>query len=368
MNNEEKKQFLLNAHRLLMEIRPYNENLPLAEKKRREDLMWLDFKNRFCGKQPKHLYKYRNVDNLSIDSLENDYAWFSHPIDFGDMVDSTLNTDVEAEIEEFEKDSKPIVKKIAVAIINYWLAPYGQKVNEELVDKVIPLFGEDGQISEADTRGFMLNQFPQYASDNNIKKLLEATQPDKQEATLDSVRGFFETYIDFNNRIRKETFAFCLAEESDNLAMWETYANNAKGFCIEYEIPDDTFLGQRILMNLLPMYYGEREFIKFFDVLVRGLTSKKQINGVSYEDYEKWFLSVYTKNETYSFQKEWRVVFTADMGGNKQPFPFIKSIILGEKISDENKAKLIEIAKSKGYEVYQRKPNISGSRIIVTKL
>ena len=56
------------------------------------------------------------------------------------------------------------------------------------------------------------------------------------------------------------------------------------------------------------------------------------------------------------------------MGGNKQPFPFAKAIILGEKMSEEYKANLIQLAKQKGLDIYQRKLNVSGSKIIITKL
>ncbi len=49
---------------------------------------------------------------------------------------------------------------------------------------------------------------------------------------------------------------FCLAEEGNNQAMWETYADGAK------------------------------EPLKFFDILVKGLTANKRVNGISYEDYE----------------------------------------------------------------------------------
>ena len=189
-----------------------------------------------------------------------------------------------------------------------------------------------------------------------------------KESAKEAIEGFLKIYLDFNNKLRKESFVFCLAEEGNNQAMWETYADDATGFCIEYQIPNDTFLGQRMLMNLLPIYYGEKESINFFDVLVKGLTAEKQVNGISYEDYEKWFLSSYTKDPSYAFQKEGRIVFAQDMGGNKQFFPFVKSIILGEKISEKNKKILVDLANKKGFEIYQRKLNLSGSKIMIVKL
>jgi len=368
MTNEEKKQFIIDIHRLLMSIRPYDEKLPLTQMKEKEDLMWARFKYSFYNKQPKSLFKYRKANNLNINNLENDVVWFSKPAEFGDTVDFTLNTDIESELEDFEKHPQEYTKRIAIAFINNWLAQYGQTVDEKMVDMILPLFNENGEVSEDDAKSFLNDKMPEYSSDVYSKKLCEATQLPNQQPTKDSIEGFLKTYLDFNNRLRNESYVFCLAEESDNQAMWETYAEGATGFCIEYQIPNDTFLGQRMLMNLLPIYYGEKEPIKFFDILVKGLNAKKQVNGISYEDYEKWFLSSYTKDPSYSFQKEWRIVFTQDMGGNKQSFPFVKSIILGEKIPDEYRNVLIELAKRKGFEIYQRKLSVSGSKVIITKL
>lgn len=39
MNNKEKKQFIVNIHRLLMSIKPYDDKLSLIQMKEKEDLM-----------------------------------------------------------------------------------------------------------------------------------------------------------------------------------------------------------------------------------------------------------------------------------------------------------------------------------------
>lgn len=56
------------------------------------------------------------------------------------------------------------------------------------------------------------------------------------------------------------------------------------------------------------------------------------------------------------------------MDGNLQQFPFIKSIILGERISDEYANRLIEISKRKKIPVYKRKLNKSKSKIITERI
>lgn len=368
MNNEEKKRFIVDIHRLYMELRPYDGDFPLEIMKKKEDLMWEKFKDIFYCKQPKTLYKYRKFNEQNISNLENDIAWFSKPVEFGDIVDFTINTDIETELEDFEKHPQKYTKKVAIAFIIFWLRQYGQTVDENMIDMILSLFNDNGEVSEDDAKAFLKDKMPQYSSDVYSKKLFEATQLPNQAQTKEAIKGFLKIYLDFNNKLRKESFVFCLAEEGNNQAMWETYADDATGFCIEYQIPNDTFLGQRMLMNLLPIYYGEKESIIFFDALVKGLTAEKQVNGISYEDYEKWFLSSYTKDPSYAFQKEWRIVFAQDMGGNKQSFPFVKSIILGEKISEENKKILVDLANKKGFEIYQRKLNLSGSKIMVVKL
>lgn len=80
------------------------------------------------------------------------------------------------------------------------------------------------------------------------------------------------------------------------------------------------------------------------------MNNSNSINGISFEDYQKWFLSTYTKDKMYEFQKEWRITFDKRMCGNLQQFPFIKSIILGERISDEYANRLIEISKRKKFQ------------------
>lgn len=368
MNNEEKKKFITEVHKTYMSIRPYDGSFGLKKMKENEDKFWEIYSQRFSSLIPNIFYKYRICSEQNFEAFSDDFAWFSTPDEFGDIVDSTLNTDIESELKELEKDPQKHIRKISIAIINCMLAPYGQTVDEKMLDLVLPLFNENGEVKPDDAKRFLNNYVPEYAGDKYASQLVNATQLSNQQNIKDAVKGFLNVYLDFNKKIRKDSFAYSLAEEKDNLAMWETYAQGATGFCIEYEFPNNTFLGQRMILNLFPIYYGQKEPIKFFDILVRGLQAKQQVNGITYEDYANWFLSSFTKDNSYSFQKEWRIVFTREMGGNKQSFPFAKSIILGEKISDINKDRLIGLAKGKGIKIYQRKLSASGAKVITEEI
>ncbi len=368
MTNEEKKQFIIDAYRLYMKQRPYDAVISIDGVKKNKDEFWNNYYASFYDKIPKSLYKYRKIDCYSLKCLENDEAWFSHPKDFDDTVDSTLNNDIEEELADFEKNPHKITKELSKAFINAFASKYGTTIDMNMFDEVFPLFNEDGTLNDVDTKKYLSKKMPEYATDECIKRLKTNSSGLINEEIQESVKGFLNTYLGMNDRVRSESLIFSLAEEKDNQAMWGLYADESKGFCIEYSFSPNDFVGQRMLLNLFPIYYGDKSHIKFFDVIIRGLYSANTINGISYEDYQEWFLSTFTKDKSYEFQKEWRIVFDKTMGDNLQNFPFIKSIILGERISEDDAKKLIDIAKKKNILIYQRKINKSGSKIIVEKI
>ena len=58
------------------------------------------------------------------------------------------------------------------------------------------------------------------------------------------------------------------------------------------------------------------------------------------------YVQMLIKNLKYSSEQEWRIVVTGEEPGLVW-FPFTKAIYMGKDISDENKTKLLEIAKNK---------------------
>lgn len=367
MTNEEKKQFIINAHKLYMKYRPYDA-ASIDDVKKNEDEFWSKYYSLFYDKMPKSLYKYRKINCYSLKCLENDEAWFSHPKDFDDTMDSTLNNDIEKELDDFEKNPQKIIKELSKAFICAFASKYGVSIDTSMIDDVFPLFNEDGTINDVDVKKYLSKKMPEYEIEECVKRLKINCTGLINEKAKESVKKFLNTYLEMNDRIRSEPLTFSLAEENNNQAMWSLYADESKGFCIEYSFSPNDFLGQRMLLNLFPIYYGDKPLIKFFDVLIRGMYSVNNINGISYEDYQEWFLSAYTKDKSYEFQKEWRITFDKTMGGNLQKFPFIKSIILGERISEIDAKKIINIAKKKNIPIYQRKFNKSSSKIIVEKI
>lgn len=368
MNNEEKKKFVINAHKLFMDYQPYANNYDLNELRKKEDEFWNVYYNRFCSYFPKSLYKYRKPVKSSFENLENDTAWFSHPKKFDDTMDSTINNDIEKEIADFEANPSKMMIELSKALIGAFAREYKVEINLSEVDTVFPLFNSDGTLNEDATKKYLSKKMPKYATDECIKKLKKSTSIKISKEVKKSVYGFLKCFMKQNERIRKEALVFSLAEDCDNQAMWGLYAAESRGFCIEYSFPQEDLLGQRMILNLFPVIYGQKKEINFFDLLIRGLNSYKKVNGITYEDFQELFLSTLTKDPDYEFQREWRIVFDKRLGSNLQEFPFAKSIIMGERISKKNSERLIEIAKTKHLSVYQRKINKTNSNITMVKV
>lgn len=368
MNNEEKKGFIIDVHRQYMNFRPYDGATSIDEMRKREDEFWRMYSLSFYKYLPKSLFKYRKPTERAIKNFENDEVWFSFPTHFDDTVDSAINNDIDNELKEIEEHPEIVISKLSKAFIISYAKSKNIQIDEKLIEESTSLFDKNGTFNEIEAKKFLQGKMPGCEVDECITRLRLNCNEVVSKTVLDSVKGFLEYYLDLNKRLSAEVLAFSLAEESDNQAMWGLYADGSRGFCIEYSFPPDSFFGQRMLLNLFPIYYGNKPSINFFDVLINGINSNNNVNGIAYDDYKEWFLSTYTKNPTYSFQKEWRITFNRTMGSNLQKFPFAKSIILGERMSEENKTKLLEIARKKNIHVFQRKMNKTRSKIIVEQI
>ena len=369
MTNEEKKQFIIEAHKLYMERRPYDNNKSFDKTKEKENEFWKTYYSKFGKMIPKSLYKYRPPTKKAIENLENNNAWFSHPIDFDDTVDSTLNNDIEAELDEIDKDPTIVAKKLSIEFIKIFSLNYGVKIDASKIDEMCQLFNlEDGSLKEAEAKKYLAKKLPNLVADNCVEELKKRLLTVDYGELKEPVTKALKEFMSINDKIRSETLSFSVAEEGDNQAMWGLYAKESRGFCIEYCFPKDEFLAQRMILNLFPIYYGSKPQINFLDALIKGIYSANKVGGISPEDYREWFLSAYTKNPTYSFQNEWRITLDGQFGSNIQDFPFARSIILGERISKRTANMLIKIAKEKHITVYQRRYNKSYSKIIAEKI
>ena len=370
MTNEEKLNYIKEMHKFAMKYRI--DDYPLEEQEQLAKEFDIEFKKKILPLQPHKLYRYRTVNNDNLNALENDYGWFSVPKDFDDTVDSTVNIDPEKEVEELMANQGESMYEFNLEIAKMALKNSGYDISEEMIRKCLDCY-EDGKLNLELLNQLFDGQYPNASAkekNDAIKKVLESNNKELSEDIKEATVGYLDNFIGTNENIRTSILVYCLAEELNNAALWGTYADKSTGFCIEYTIPYfEDEISKNLRINLFPIYYGTKEEIKVFDMLKKSIfnNNPKDINGITQEDYEKMFISSYTKDESWSFQKEWRITYPL-VRGNKQHIPYVSSVILGERMKDKDKNKIIEICKKKGIKIYERTYNFSNSKIILREI
>lgn len=150
-----------------------------------------------------------------------------------------------------------------------------------------------------------------------------------------------EKIKDETNKLKKFFRVSSFTVQNDNILMWSHYANNHKGFCIEYAI--DKKEKNELLFNLFPVIYSKKR-TKMNELFFN--------NRTIFEWYKNGLLK---KADFWSYEKEWRLILLENDCLVDKTFSFypIKAIYLGCKISDEEKEKIRKLIVDKNIELYQ---------------
>lgn len=126
-------------------------------------------------------------------------------------------------------------------------------------------------------------------------------------------------------KMKSETGIACLSESDSSLLMWSHYANNHKGFCVEYELLE---INNQLGFTPVPVIYSNEKTV--VQSVLPSPTKEKVIGLV--------FDGLTTKSPEWSYEREWRIIKDCNACGDKWDkekhgalLPMIKpkSIILG---------------------------------------
>ncbi len=144
--------------------------------------------------------------------------------------------------------------------------------------------------------------------------------------------------------VRKKFYVACFTETETNERMWEEYADNGSGFCIEYYFYDfKTFI--------FPVIYNESKLV--------------DIDKYDVNEMRRSLITKYTK---WSEENEWRILWPYDEDeekGKKISQPRPKAIYMGENIKKDLVSFLMEYCQNNYVGLYQMKKDDVG-RIIST--
>ena len=145
---------------------------------------------------------------------------------------------------------------------------------------------------------------------------------------------------------RKETGICSLAESNDIDYMWNKYAKDYSGYCIEYDVSDYEYN-----IGILPVIYQDERETNIIMQLV-GSFIGQMITGFSNGQIQadsSYFIRLFlTKYKKWEYQKEWRLIGKAN---DKMKAPKINCIYLGKNVSEENREAIVSFARKHNIEV-----------------
>jgi hypothetical protein len=216
-----------------------------------------------------------------------------------------------------------------------------------------------------------------------LRKLLETKSKDFNSLIYDVIRkSRHEVNLKIerlrNVNIRVACFSALNRHKGfdDIIQMWSHYTDNHKGFCIEYDISplrepiglslqntefysdQSKYMDERIKVaisgGLFPVIYTSSRVnipkTKLYELKsdeINGMRHDPDIDAILYKTY-------LVKSAKWSYEKEWRIILDGEVCNyydNKIPFPYIKRVFLGCKMTSQNVDTMIEIAEELGAEV-----------------
>lgn len=324
-----------------------------------------EFEKSTTLQKPTKLYKYRTCTRNNINNLKSGKVWFSSPMSWNDKVDCTILLDLEKFCDDYEQRPEDIMLESIKWIVKIFETKLGIsiKISEDQIKENIKYFDNNGTLNNVGRE--------QLESSCTKEEVEKYSFFENQMLTMLKSMDFenaMKQLLYFNDEIRNNIKAYCLSETSSNNTQWSRYADEEKGFCIEYTLPSS--LNNDFVKNLYPIIYAEKEEINFMDLFFELASigiNKEELKKT--DVIKKVILSLLTKEIKWESEEEWRIILSkSKYPNNLIDFNFATSIILGSDINSYNKRRLVKIAKEQNLKVYQRRMNATRSNFIVEEI
>ncbi|MFR0019566.1 DUF2971 domain-containing protein [Clostridium paraputrificum] len=302
------------------------------------------YKNNYL---PSKLFKYRSIEEYTIEAFKNDYAYFSNPKRFNDPYDCLININYKdnynLQVEKIEPQ-KNILKKLMLEASNDDAENY--KIIEDILKQIPEKTENDLELK---------SMFFNYIKNNDFDNDELGIEYSNLNITATSVEGYIDeiinTMLNDKDRIQKHVVnsfgneildnilkVYCLSEKNNSILMWSHYANNHEGFCIGYDMKE---LGLKVQELTMPVIYSNK------------LVKEINVDNICNNDF---LYSLLSKCEEWEYEQEWRIIDINNFLLNKMD-NYLKmkpsELYLGAKINSKDKATLKEIAEKKQLDVYQ---------------
>ena len=285
------------------------------------------------------LFKYKKIDEKLLDMLINQYYYCAKADSFDDIFDGRM---------PFKPvNSKNVNVKFVKNIMNKELDFYfcnnrdndsfkdlDKLLRECNLDKLLRGYNDDEYCCDKEQDDQDQLDVTEIKNQYKFKNsLLDRIENDK------NYKKFFIKLFKVLLKIQdsKNICSFC--EEKNNQVLWSMYANQFRGCCIEYDVPDK---------NVDRVKYAKRYKHDIVYEIIKRLYEKEKLGNINVKSIISKLML--TKDKAWSFQKEWRAI-----SPEHKIDCDIKAVYLGYKVSKKNKDKVIKACQQskKSIEIYE---------------
>ncbi len=353
-----------------------NEKLELIKTIYQETVLKRNMKNGYevlKKYHPQKLYKYRECNEYNFKALEDRKAWFSNAINWNDPLDYSVAFDFQSDADKLKESFDEYSIRLALMLMNGYISSYcdQKKQDYETISKAYySIVSENGVDFDK-----IVEKLTPYVGDKVSRQIAVKTietfhMPEKE--CNDKFENLMNGIIRINKQLKDDTFMYCMSETRTNPHQWSMYAAEGKGFCIGYTLEPKNESEKTLLMNLLPVYYGEKKNLSLVDYIMEGLSAYFGF-GDNFDERiaQQIFISLFIKEIEWQGEQEWRIGLNKIQmpeGTNLVDFDFASEIILGQNIEKSNELRLIEIAKKLNITIYKRKLDALQSRFVIEPL
>lgn len=177
-------------------------------------------------KIPKLLYKYKKLDLVTINMIQEGSIFFSDP--------RTFNDPYEVKPHINWVDDRGLLENILLMLIK-------SRINEEMKNMtILTHYGMEPDETIKNRFNKFIDDYCNYCAEiriENFKRIADEISLDEPEEYENNILSIYrnEIYTEFQQYMAKGMY--CLSKIKKNMLMWAHYGDQHRGICLGYEIP-----------------------------------------------------------------------------------------------------------------------------------
>ncbi len=277
---------------------------------------------------PKQLYRYRKVDEYSLDALDKGMIFCSRAKDYNDPYDTLISANL-APLQEINSQFLLCIIKAMCAYL---------RQGGEIPENIKQLFPQEF-LDECKTNAIKSN---------------DAVGDEKQ--LVENLAGITNTLICKLNELapllRNASSFACFSESINSVTMWAHYADYHTGFALAYDF--EALISEKPIEGVIisPVIYSDKRYDSS-SLLAWAVGQCLAMPTKETDKLAHMKASLY-KSKDWEYEKEWRLINLANTIASHPSIQYQpNAIYYGLHISNINKKILHRIAVEKGLKEYE---------------